>query len=84
MTLSNLNASALAVDATYLYALFDILSRIPKTSGVPETLASGFSGAGVPLLEGADAVWVDRHSKAMSDPTPSSVMAMCVQHPSTP
>jgi hypothetical protein len=83
-TLSNLNASALAVDATYLYALFDILSRIPKAGGVPETLASGFSGADVLRLEGGDAVWIDRYSKAMSDPTPSSVMAMCVQRPSTP
>jgi hypothetical protein len=58
--------------------LWDTLSRIPKAGGDPEVLASGFSGAGFLRIAGADAAWIDRYTKAQSDPTPASLMAMCV------
>ncbi len=78
-SLGALLATALAVGANYLYVLSDTMSRIPRVGGDPEVLASGFSGAGLLRVAGADAVWIDRYTKALSDSTPSSLMSLCLQ-----
>jgi hypothetical protein len=76
-SLAGVSASSLAIDDDYVYFLADSLSRVPKRGGKVATLVDGLTGAGLLRVSGADALWVDRYSKALSDPTPSSLMTVC-------
>jgi hypothetical protein len=76
-SLADATASSLALDDDYVYFLTDSLSRVAKDGGAVTTLATGLNGPGLLRIAGADAVWVDRYSKAKSDATPSSLMAVC-------
>jgi hypothetical protein len=77
-TLAMVDASALALDAQYVYFVNDSLSRIPKQGGPVEELVPGLEGAGQLHVSGADAVWVNLDGKALSDARPSALMAMCL------
>jgi hypothetical protein len=77
VTLSTTSANAIALDDLYIYFVSDTLSRIPKSGGPAETLAHGLEGPGLLRISGADAIWVDLFTKALSDPRPSALMALC-------
>jgi hypothetical protein len=79
VTLSTTSANAIALDDRYVYFVSDTLSRIPKDRGTEEALASGLEGPGLLRISGADAVWVDLFTKALSDPRPSSLNAVCTR-----
>lgn len=76
-SLADVSASSIAIDDEYVYFLADALSRVPKRGGSVTTLVEDLHGPGLLRISGADAVWVERYSKAKSDPTPSSLMAVC-------
>jgi hypothetical protein len=76
-SLAGVSASSIAIDDEYVYFVAEDLSRVPKLGGAVTALVKGLKGPGLLRISGADAVWVDRASKAKSDPTPSSLMAVC-------
>jgi hypothetical protein len=76
--LAMVDASALALDADYVYFLTDSLNRIPKRGGAIEVLAAGLEGPGLLRIVGSDALWVNLASKATSDARESTLQAMCL------
>lgn len=78
-TLVMAEASALALDDTYVYFLTDSLNRIPKRGGTVEVLVSGLEGAGNLVVSGKDAAWVNLTNRAMSETRPSTIQAVCLR-----
>lgn len=77
-TLAAQPASALALQGQNLYFLSDVVGRVPVTGGAVETIATGLEGAAFLRVTGGNVVWVDRFTKALSDPTPMTIATACV------
>jgi hypothetical protein len=80
-TLTVTEATSIALDRDNVYFVSDRLGRVPKRGGAVETLAADLEGPGLLRISGSDAVWVNLAGKAMSDPRPSMLQALCVHPP---
>jgi len=79
-TLAVTNATSIALDRDYVYFVSDSLGRVPKSGGTVKILATSLEGPGSLSISGSDAIWVNLSVKALSDPRPSMLLAMCL-HP---
>ena len=75
-------ANALALDANFLYFASDAIGALPRAGGDPTMLATGLQQPGYLTVVGANLVWVNNATRAMSDATPMAVQTTCVPVPS--
>ena len=75
----------IALGPSDLYFTSDsLLARLPKAGGAIETIATDLSGAGLLQISGADVVWVDNYSRALSSTSPTPIEALCAGSPAPP
>ena len=67
----------IALGPSDLYFTTGSLARVPKTGGAIETIVTDLSGAGLLQVSGADVVWVDNYSRALSSTSPTPIEALC-------
>ena len=67
----------IALGPSDLYFTTGSLARLPKTGGTIETIVTDLSGAGLLQVSGADVVWVDNYSRALSSTSPTPIEALC-------
>ena len=68
---------AIALGPSELYFTTGSLARVPKAGGAIETIVTDLSGAGLLQVSGADVVWVDNSSRALSSTSPTPIEALC-------
>jgi hypothetical protein len=76
------SATQIALGPSDLYFTSDsLLARLPKAGGAIETIATDLSGAGLLQVSGADVVWVNNESRALSSTAPTPIEALCAGAP---